>query len=233
MGKAIALTYAEEGCKVVVTDVVEQKIQETVEEIEKLGGVAFGLKCDVSKQEEVDKLFEETINKFGTLDILVNNAGIMDNFVPCHDISDELWEKVMSVNTTAPMRTMRKAIPIFLEKGNGSIVNIASVGGLHGGRAGIAYTASKHALVGMTKNVAFHYSDKIRCNVIAPGSVATGIEIKSPHPLGAGKMYLGTKLIPRLGQPEELAKVALFLVSDDASFVNGSVMTVDGGWTSF
>ena len=233
MGKAMALLFAVAGAKVVVTDVVAPKIKETVEEIEKEGGVAIGVLCDVSKQEDVDSLFKQVLEKYGTVDILVNNAGIMDSYVPCVDVTDELWEKVMAVNATALMRTMRKAIPIFLENGKGAIVNLASVGGMNGGRAGIAYTASKHAVVGMTKNVAFHYGDKIRCNAIAPGPVQTGIEIKNPHPLGAGKMHLGTSLIKRLGQPGELANAALFLASDDSSFVNGTVLTVDGGWTTY
>ncbi|KAG2375204.1 hypothetical protein C9374_010208 [Naegleria lovaniensis] len=106
----------------------------------------------------------------------------MDNFISCGDITDEVWEKVMAVNTTGPIRTMRKAIPIMSQKKNGAIINIASLGGLHGGRAGIGYTASKHALIGMTKNVGFHYGDQgIRCNAIAPGSVQTNIEVKNPH----------------------------------------------------
>jgi len=234
IGKAIAILYASHGSKVVVSDVDEQRIKETVEEIKELGGSTIGVKCDICKQSDIDQLFEETETSFGSVDILVNNAGIMDNFVPCEDILDEVWEKVFAVNTTAPMRTMRKAIPIFLEKKKGVIVNLASIGGLHGSRAGTAYTASKHAVVGLTKNVGFQYGKQgIRCNAIAPGAVKTNIEIKTPHPLGLEKAHSGMVLLPRAAEALEIANVALFLASDDASYINGSVISVDGGWTAY
>ncbi|KAA2282822.1 SDR family NAD(P)-dependent oxidoreductase, partial [Clostridioides difficile] len=112
----------------------------------------------------------------GTVDILINNAGIMDGMEPAADVTDEKWERLFAVNTTSVMRTTRKVLPIFLEKQKGVIVKIASAGGLHGGRAGAAYTASKHAVVGFTKNTGYMYAEQgIRCNAIAPGAVATNI----------------------------------------------------------
>lgn len=182
------------------------------------------------------RLFNETKEAFGSLDILVNNAGIMDGMEPVVEVTDERWERIFAVNTTAVMKSMRIAIPIFLEQGHGVIVNNISAGGLYGARAGAAYTASKHAVVGLTKNTAFMYADKnIRCNGIAPGAVATNIQtsMTSISESGAKRQALGLAINPRIGQPEEIAKLAIFLGSDDASFVNGQVVAIDGGWTAY
>jgi NAD(P)-dependent dehydrogenase (short-subunit alcohol dehydrogenase family) len=211
MGRAIAILYAKEGAKVVVSDINLETANQTVETITANGGQAVAIVANVAKEEDVQNLIDTTVKTYGTLDILVNNAGIMDNFEPVEDVIDENWERVFAVNTTGPMRAIRKALPIFLEKEQGVIINIASVGGLFGSRAGAAYTASKHAVVGLTKNVGFHYATKgIRCNAIARMSIN-----------------------PRAGEAEEIAQVALFLASDESSFVNGTVITADAGWTAY
>ena len=181
-------------------------------------------------------MIDEAIGTYGTLDILVNNAGIMDNFVPAAAITDELWEKVFAVNVTGPMRAIRKALPIFVEKKSGIIINIASAGGLMGSRAGAAYTASKHAVVGLTKNVGFQYAKLgIRCNAIAPGGVNTniGATINNPNKFGMERAMAGINLNPRVGEPEEIAKIALFLACDDSSLINGAIITADAGWTAY
>ncbi|WP_141499889.1 SDR family oxidoreductase [Paenibacillus luteus] len=236
MGKAIAELFAAEGAKVVVSDLRLETAQTVVAHIESLGGTAIAVAANVAKEEDVQQLIDTTVETFGTLDILINNAGIMDNFVPAGDLTDELWERVFAINTTGPMRTIRKAIPIFTEKKSGVIVNIASAGGLYGSRAGAAYTAAKHAVVGLTKNVGFQYAKEgIRCNAIAPGGVSTniGTTINEPNPFGMERAMVGMGINPRTGDPEEIAKVALFLASDDASFVNGTVVTADAGWTAY
>ncbi|MHA7965010.1 SDR family oxidoreductase [Paenibacillus sp. CAU 1782] len=236
MGKAIAGLFAAEGAKVVVSDLSLEGAAAVVEQIKAGGGTALAIAANVAKEEDVQHLVDATVVEYGTLDILINNAGIMDNFVPAGDVTDELWERVFAVNTTGPMRTIRKALPIFLEKESGVIVNIASAGGLYGSRAGAAYTASKHAVIGLTKNVGYQYAVKgIRCNAIAPGGVATNIStsINAPNEFGTGRVMAGMGINPRTGTPEEIAKVALFLASDDASFVNGSVITADAGWTAY
>lgn len=130
---------------------------------------------------------------------------------------------------------MRKALPIFLEKENGVIINTASTGGFNGAHAGAAYGASKHAVIGLTKNTGYMYAQKgIRCNAIAPGGVATDIasSMENFNQFGMERTKPVQAVMPRVGQPEEVAKVALFLASDDASFVNGTVVTADGGWTA-
>ncbi|WP_308637138.1 SDR family oxidoreductase [Paenibacillus silvisoli] len=236
MGKAIAELYAAEGAKVAVSDLRVEAAQAVVDEITAKGGTAFAIAANVAKEEDVQSLINTTVGTYGTVDILVNNAGIMDNFVPAGDVTDELWERIFAINTTGPMRTIRKVIPLFLEKQSGVIVNIASAGGLMGSRAGAAYTAAKHAVVGLTKNVGFQYAPKgIRCNAIAPGGVNTniGTSITNPNPFGMERAMAGLSLNPRAGEPSEIAKVALFLASDDASFVNGTVVTADAGWTAY
>ncbi|MHB8072063.1 MAG: SDR family oxidoreductase [Candidatus Cryosericum sp.] len=236
MGRAIAILFAKEGAKVVVSDIKLDIAEATVAEITSNQGVATALVTDVRREEDVQKLIDTAVSVYGTLDILVNNAGIMDNFVPAAELTDELWERVFAVNVTGPMRTIRKALPIFIEKKSGVIVNIASAGGLMGSRAGAAYTASKHAVVGLTKNVGFQYAKLgIRCNAIAPGAVNTniGATINDPNRFGMERAMAGIALNPRTGEPEDIARVALFLASDDAGFVNGTVVTADAGWTAY
>lgn len=236
MGRAIALLYAKEGAKVVATDINEKDIQSVTEEIVKAGGEATALVANIAKEEDVQNMIDTAVEKYGTLDILVNNAGIMDNFTPAQDVTDELWDKVIAVNTTGTMRAIRKALPIFLEKKSGVIINNASVGGLYGSRAGAAYTASKHAVIGLTKNVGFQYAmEGIRSNAIAPGGVNTniGTTIDNPNKFGMERAMSGAQNNPRSGESEEIATIALFLGSDDSSFVNGQVITADGGWTAY
>jgi NAD(P)-dependent dehydrogenase (short-subunit alcohol dehydrogenase family) len=236
IGKATAILFAQEGAKVVASDINRSGGEATVTAIKTNGGEALFFAADVSKEEDVQKLIDTASSQFGTVDILVNNAGIMDNFEPAGEINDVAWEKIFAINTTSIMRMTRKILPLFLEKGAGNIINIASIGGLHGGIAGAIYTASKHAVVGFTKNVAFMYAGTgIRCNAIAPGGVATniGLTITAPSKKGIERTGLGMALNPRLGQPEEIAAVAVFLASDKASFVNGHVLVADAGWTSY
>lgn len=236
MGRAISLLFAKEGARVVVSDISAERAEKVVAEIQAEGGSAAANICNVAVSEDVDKMVNEAVSVFGTVDILVNNAGIMDNFTPVEAITDDLWNQVLAVNTTGPMHTMRKVMPLFLEKKSGNIINIASVGGLFGARAGFAYTASKHALVGMTKNVAFVYANSgVRVNGIAPGGVNTNIgeTMREPHEFGMKRSMEGAEINPRSAEPEEIASVALFLASEDASFVNGHILTADSGWTAY
>jgi NAD(P)-dependent dehydrogenase (short-subunit alcohol dehydrogenase family) len=236
MGKAIATLYAKEGAKVVVSDINLDAANVTVDEIVTNGGVAIAVVANVAMEDDIQRLIDTAVNTYGTLDILVNNAGIMDNFVPAADLTDELWERVFAINTTGPMRAIRKALPIFTEKQCGVIINIASAGGLMGSRAGAAYTAAKHGVVGLTKNVGFQYANLgVRCNAIAPGGVNTniGTTIYQPNQFGMERAMAGMNLNPRMGEPEDIARVALFLASEDANFINGTVITADAGWTAY
>jgi NAD(P)-dependent dehydrogenase (short-subunit alcohol dehydrogenase family) len=235
MGKAIAKLYAQEGAKIIVSDLNLEGAEAVVKEIIEDNGIAKAVQVNVAKQEDIDYMIDTAVQEYGTLDILVNNAGIMDGFEPVEDILDERWDLIFDVNTKGVMRAMRKALPIFLEKESGVIINTASTGGLNGAHAGATYGASKHAVIGLTKNTGYMYAQKgIRCNAIAPGGVATniGTSMKNINEFGMERTKAVQAVMPRIGQAEEIAKVALFLASDDASFVNGTVVTADGGWTA-
>lgn len=154
------------------------------------------------------------------------------------DISDEMYDKVFDINVKSTLFAMRKAVKYYEEVGGGVIINIASIGGLHGGIAGATYTASKHAVVGLTKNTAFMYALKnIRCNAICPGGivteVASGEFMQKINQEGATRTSIGLPLNPRYGKSSEIASVAVFLASDDSAFINGQCIQVDGGWTSY
>ena len=233
MGKAIAELYAQEGAKVVVSDMNLDGAKHVAENI---SGEAIAIQTDVTSEEALQQLFDETVKTFGHVDILVNNAGIMDGMEPVGEISNDRWEKIFAVNTVSVMKSMRIAVDLFTKQGHGVIVNNISAGGLYGARAGAAYTASKHAVVGLTKNTAFMYADQnIRCNGIAPGAVATNIgsTMTNMSQAGFGRQQLGMAINPRIGQPEEIAQLALVLGSDESSFINGQVVAIDGGWTAY
>jgi len=238
MGKEIALLFAAEGSKVIATDIDQKRLDALKIEIKEKGGEVTTLISNIAKEEDIENMISVAVSTYGTLDILVNNAGIMDHFAPVAELENAMWEKVMKVNVDGPFKAMRSALKIFLKKGNGVIVNIASIGGLNAARAGAAYTASKHAVIGLTKNTGYMYSKSgIRCNAIAPGAVNTNIgdtiDFSKITPLVNERIMPGMALNPRTGEPSEIAKVALFLASDDSSFVNASVITVDGGWSAY
>ncbi len=236
MGRAMAILFAKEGAKVVVADINKERADNVVAEIDADGGTAMSILSNVAVEADIQNLVDSTVKNYGTLDILVNNAGIMDSFIPAGAVTDELWDKVFAINVTGPMRAIRKALPIFTTKKSGVIINIASAGGLLGSRAGAAYTSSKHAVVGLTKNVGFQYATLgVRCNAIAPGAVETNIgeTIFSPHEFGMERAMAGINLNPRVGSSEDIAHIALFLATDDSNFINGTVITADAGWTAY
>ncbi|MFX3632750.1 MAG: glucose 1-dehydrogenase [Candidatus Pristimantibacillus sp.] len=237
MGKEMAILFAQEGAQVVVADINEAAVNGVVDEIISAGGQAKGIAANVTSEEDVARMIDTAVQGYGKLDILVNNAGIMDQMQTAESVTDEMWNKVIDINVTGPMRAIRIAIPLMKEQGHGVIINTASIGGLYGSRAGIAYTASKHAVVGLTKNVGFQYGQHgIRCNAIAPGAVATNISAGLAHADSYGLEQAMSGMAMQRGDaadPKRIATVALFLASDDSSFVNGTVITADGGWTAY
>jgi NAD(P)-dependent dehydrogenase (short-subunit alcohol dehydrogenase family) len=238
MGKAIALLFAAEGSKVVATDVDQKRLDALAQEIQKNGGELTTLLANMANEDDIEKMIQLAVAKYGTLDILVNNAGVMDNFQPVAEVENSMMERVMKINFEGPFKAMRSAMKIFLAKDSGNIINICSIGGIKGGVAGAAYTASKHALIGLTRNTGYMYSKTgIRCNAIAPGAVNTSIaetiDMSKITPLVNDRIMSGMPLMPRAGESVEVAKVALFLASDDASFVNAHVCVVDGGWSAY
>ncbi|MFJ9582550.1 SDR family NAD(P)-dependent oxidoreductase [Streptomyces acidicola] len=235
IGRAAALRFAEEGAKVLVADLNPEGAQETVKSIESAGGTALAVIGDLSEQTVVDTVVERAVEAFGGLDVLVNNAGVMDRMSALADVDDAEWERVLRVNLTAPFLLTRAALPHMLAAERGSIVFTASEAGLRGSAAGAAYTASKHGVIGLVKNLAVMYRKQgIRANAIAPGPTMTGIQVDADNeahgPAVVGQ-FIGAN-IGRLGSAEEQAAAIVFLASDAAAFVNGAVLPVDDGWAA-
>jgi 3-oxoacyl-[acyl-carrier protein] reductase len=232
IGRASAERFAAEGARVAVVDI--KGAEETVAAIEAAGGEALALSVDLADEEAVAAMAAAALERFGRVDVLMNNAGILDDYLPAADTPTEVWRRVLGVNLDAQFFTARALLPGMVERGDGAIINVASTAGLNGGNGGAAYTTSKHAIIGFTRQLCFDYARKgIRCNVICPGAVETGMtkEIFA-SPDAAVMAAVESAPIGRWAQPEELANAALFLASDEASFVNGAVYVVDGGFDS-
>ncbi|HEV2138878.1 MAG TPA: SDR family NAD(P)-dependent oxidoreductase [Nitrososphaerales archaeon] len=236
VGKAMSELFAQNGCSVLVVDVVPARVEEVVGRIKSAGGKATELVSDLTDPREPEKMVDHALSQFGSVDILCNNAGIMDGVVPAAEATDELWDRVMAVNLAAPFKASRKVIPQMIKQGGGVILNTASVAGLFGGMAGVSYTVSKHALIGLTRSIAAQYGKSgIRCNAMVLGGVNTNIGLGSAQPDKGGLEHLMklAALVPRMAEPMEIAELALFLVSSKSSYMNGSCVVIDGGWTVF
>lgn len=236
IGREVALAYAREGAKVVAGARRLERLEELVEEAKDLPGEIYALAVDVSKEEDISNMVDKAVEKYGRVDILVNNAGILDAYKSPVSITDEIWNKMFEVNVDSVMRSVRKVLPLMREQKSGVILNTASIGGLQGMRGGLAYVATKHAVVGMTKHIGYAYAQEgIRCVAIAPGTVKTDIgkTVKDPDMETLGKLMKGFESFPVETTPEELAKIYVFLASEDANFINGTTITADGGWTAF
>ncbi|MHB1261585.1 MAG: glucose 1-dehydrogenase [Thermoplasmatota archaeon] len=234
IGRAIAKALAAHGAFVVVAGRTKAELDAVAAEIGSAGGKAQAVTADVSDPKDVARIFDAALQR-GRIDVVVNNAGVMDDFTPVADVTDDLWRRVLGTNLDGAFHGCRLAVKAMLGQGSGSIINIASIGGLQGGRAGAAYTASKHAVIGLTRNIAYTYAKTgIRCNAIAPGGVATTIGTKmKPNPFGYERMSAGTANAVRIGQPEEVAEIAVFLATEASSLLNGAVLTADAGWTAY
>lgn len=236
IGKAIATRYAEEGAKIVIADFNEEALQTTVEELKSAGHEAIGVVVNVAVEEDVAKMVSETVSQFGRVDILVNNAGVGDNMQAAENVKDETWQRVMDINVTGVMRGLRQIIPAFLKNGGGTIVNMASIAGVTGGRGGLAYTAAKHAVVGMTKNIASHYGPQnIRCNAIAPAHIETGFAaaMTNVDQFGLEVATRGVSLMPKAGTVQDISNIAVFLASDESAYINGVALAADAGWSAY
>jgi len=235
MGTAIAKLYAKEGAKVIIADSNLEDAEKVNTDITNNGGIAKAIKVNFSNSKDIDKMINTAIDEYGHLDILVNNVSIIgDGFDPIGKITDEKWDKIFDINTKSVMRAMRKTVNYWLKfKNEGAIINTIPVGGLNGAYTGVAYGASKHAVVTMTKNTAYAYAEKgIRANGISPGVVSTAVDstfdtINRKDNKNDGQIR---GLSPKSNKPQEVARAALFLGSEESSFVNGSILTVDGGW---
>lgn len=237
IGKCIVESFVREGARCVAADMDPARLEGLREEFADCAGQVRTFQVDVTDRTQVEAMISCAVNEFGGMDILVNNVGIMDNLLPVAEMEDDVWDKVMRVNLDGVMYGCRAAVRYFLErKLKGSIINTASLSGLCAGRGGCAYTTSKFAVVGLTKNIAFMYADTgIRCNAICPGDTDTNVGegMRRPSVRGMSKYTSGCAGSPRSGKPEEVAAAALFLASDGASFINGETLTIDGGWSAY
>lgn len=234
IGLATAVRFADEGARVVVADVREAS--QEASELAKRGAEAVFVQVDVSNGSQVAALIEKTVAIFGRLDILVNNAGI-EFAKKVTDTTEAEWERLMNVNLKGVFLCSKSAIPVMQRNGGGVIVNVASELGLVGGSEIAAYTASKGGVVQLTKAMAIdHASDGIRVNCIAPGPVSTPLLeeiIKSASNAEQERQSIVSKtLLKRLARPEEIADVIVFVASDEASYMTGAIVSVDGGWTA-
>lgn len=237
IGLAIATRFATEGASVVAGDWNAERLAAAVEAIRAAGGTIVGQPGDIADRPTAENLIDLAVATHGRLDVLCNNAGVMDYMQGVGELDDEVWHRVLKINLDGPMFTSRRAVGQMRQQGAGSIINIASIGGLHGGAAGVAYTVSKHALIGLTRNTAWMYAGQgIRCNAICPGATATNIAETMPperlDPAGAARAGAYAALIPAVLEPRDIANVALFLASDEARHINGAEITADAGWTA-
>jgi len=228
MGRATAVLFAKEGAKVVVTGRNEERAQAVVDEIKGNGGEAIYVIVDASNVEDCKKIFDATIEAFGTVDILVNNAGML-SMSPLLDVSIEEWNKVFAVNVTSALYLTQLCAPVMKEKGKGVIVNVASVASYAAHHGFAAYISSKHAMAGLSKSMAWELGPEIRVNAIAPGAIHTAMvdSIGGPSVLQG---MIDNCPCKRVGQPEDIAGAALFLASDDCTFLTGQIIKVDGGF---
>lgn len=238
IGRATAKKLASEGAKVVVSDVLVEDGENTVSEIITAGGEAIFIKADVSQENEVINLVDGAVSKFGTLDILINNAGIGGGQFQTHEISHEEFMRVINVNIGGTFLCTKYALPHFLAKKDGRIVNIASTYGLIGAPKAPAYCASKGAIINYTRQLTVDYAPHgIRTNAICPGYIDTGLgrrrttlsEEQFAKAVAIREKAASMQPLGRQAQPIEVGNVAAFLVSDQASFMTGAIVTVDGG----
>lgn len=232
IGRAAALAFALEGAKVVAADVSEAGNQETVRQVEELGGRAIAVHCDVTCSADIKAALAKTTESFGRLDFAFNNAGIEPkSAAPTADYEEEEWNRIIDVNLRGVFLCMKHEIPLILKQGGGAIVNTSSGAGVIGIKGSPAYTAAKHGLLGLTKAAALDYAaQNIRINAVCPGYIETPMMDRFTGGTAEGRAkVIGEEPIGRMGKPEEIAAAVVWLCSDAAAFMIGHAMVIDGG----
>jgi NAD(P)-dependent dehydrogenase (short-subunit alcohol dehydrogenase family) len=229
IGRGIALRFGQEGAKVVVVDILKNNAEETAQLIKKENGEAIALRGDVSKRFEIDLLVEKTISTFGRIDILVNNAGIGGSKA-CINTSEDEWDQMLAVNLKSVFLFCKKVIPEMIKLGKGKIINIASIYGIAGSFNTAAYCASKAGIINLTRQLAVDYSPfNIYINSISPGLIKTKMTYSKFENSEKLKQILQFIPLGRPGIPDDIAKAAVFLASEESDFITGHNLVVDGG----
>jgi NAD(P)-dependent dehydrogenase (short-subunit alcohol dehydrogenase family) len=235
MGREVALRLAKEGATVIGFARRKERHDELEQEIAEAGGKYVPFIGDITKGEDIKKWTSFALEEYGKVDILVNAAGLNDDMYALGNLVDDDWfEYVMNINLIGPMKAMRDVLPSMVDEMEGVIINISSVGGIRGCRAGAAYTAAKHGIIGASNNTAFMYAnDGIRCNTICPGAYATEC-VPSPNydEFGFERCGISTPAMPSMGDPVYIANLVNFLASEEGSEISGAVITSDFGWTA-
>ena len=234
IGRESALAFARAGAKVVAADVTVDGGEETIRMIKDLGGEAVFVQVDVTKADEVKGMVESAVATYGRLDFAHNNAGIEGIAGPCVACTEENWDRTININLKGVFLCCKYEIPEMLKAGGGSIVNTSSVAGLVGFGGIPAYTASKHGVAGLPKTLALDYAkENIRCNAVCPGVIHTPmIDRFTGGDPAALEAMTATEPVGRLGKPEEIADAVVYLCSDEASFITGAAIPVDGGFVA-
>jgi len=228
IGRATASRVAREGGRVIAVDISQERLDQFASDHADADVVT--LVADITDDAKVAEIVAAA---GGRVDGLANIAGIMDDMTPIGELTDAVWKRVFAVNVDGTMKLMRAVVPVMLAQGAGSIVNTASEAALRGSAAGVAYTASKHAVVGLTKSTAFMYGPSgLRVNAVAPGATITNIEATFASPLGAERVRQAMAILPDAAEAEALAASITFLLSDDGVNINGVVLASDGGWSA-
>jgi NAD(P)-dependent dehydrogenase (short-subunit alcohol dehydrogenase family) len=234
IGTAIAEEYVKEGAKVVVVGTNVERGNAVVEKLKAMGGDSFFQRTDLGNMDSVQELIQAAMDMYGRIDILVNNAGVDDDIKATPDmITEETYDRVMDINVKGPFFLCQKVMPIMAQNGGGAIVNVGSIASTGAGRGPIVYTISKHAMLGLTRELAFYGGHQgIRINAILPGGVATEMIAEALNdPTNPAVQMIKASPAERPAEPVEIARVAVFLASEDASYLHGEAITVDGGFT--
>jgi NAD(P)-dependent dehydrogenase (short-subunit alcohol dehydrogenase family) len=234
IGRAAALAFAREGAGVVIADVSEQGNQETARMVEEAGGRALAVRCDVSRAEDVKAALDKAVEAFGRLDCAFNNAGVEQPITATADLTEEEWDRIVSINLRGVFLCMKHEIPLMLRQGGGAIVNTSSGAGVKGFAGQAAYCAAKYGIVGLSKAAALDYAkSNIRINAVCPGIIETPMmdRFSGGTPEGRARV-IAQEPIGRMGKPEEIAAAVIWLCSDAAAFIVGHAMVIDGGQTA-